>query len=298
MVPIPTRLCTLQAKLESTLGTAATMGNGDAGFRVMNAACYPTGSSAVIPAGTGNGDIGAVAGVYAGVLNFDIELYEGKWAGILLPSCGWPQQSTSGQYSFCDVTNGTNSWQGLSAGLYYTTNKKYGLLGAMGSFSMRMSAGLPIIGSFRYMGVYNANPGSVPTPTWETSLPPIFNSLTIDGDSTIALPTVEIVPDPYAFLIPQPNSQGAIVNAWLRKPNYRIRLSPFTTSATDWISEWLANGTTHTFTAVANAGANNTITVTATMGHVTAPGHDEQDEQLKTPLEFAVLNNSLQIAFT
>lgn len=299
MIPIGTRIFTLGAKVEGTIGTWAAPGNSDAGFRVMNASLVPTGQSIIIPAGTGVADIATVAGPYAANLRFDIEGYAAgqSWMPIFFPSCGFLSNGTSGGYAFSDPKT-ASSYSSISAGLWYSTALKKGIYGAMGSMSIRLTAGQAPVFSFNYKGAYKTDPGTVPAPTWQTSAPPVFAStgaLTVDADATIAVASVEITSDDYAFLIPSPNVAGAFLQAWLRKPSYRVRMSPLQAIGKDWIGDWLANGTSHTMTAVVGTSSGNIITISATLGHATAPGHDEQDEQITTPLEFAVLNNSLTI---
>jgi hypothetical protein len=296
MILTPVRTGIVAAKKQTALDTSVTLGNTDAGFRVMNPQYTPAGSTQLIPAGTGNADIGVVTGMFNGGLAFDIQMYEGAWQSILLPACGFDDTAAAGTFLF---TDDYSKWKALSMGLWYAAGKKYGLNSAMGNFRLRMPVGMPAIGSFNYKGVFQLNPGTLPAPTWETSLPPVFArsaALTVGGDATIAISNLELSSDDYAFLIPSPNVAGAYVHAWLKKPNFRLRVDPLQTTAKDWISEWLA-GTSVTIAAVLDAGVGNKITVGGNFVHVSAPGHQEQDEQKVTPLEFAPLNNSLYIKF-
>jgi hypothetical protein len=297
MAFVPTRTGILVAKKETVIGTAVALAAADAGFRVMNPKLNPTGNSAIIPAGTGNGDIGVVTSEYSAELSFDLELYSGAWRSIFLYSCGFDDTALTDTFLFVDDFT---KWKSITAGLYYSTLKKFGIAGAMGSFGIKFPAGQIATASFRYKGIWLPNPGALPSPiTWETSLPPAFaksNALTLGGDATIACGTVELTSDDYAFPIKTPNAAGAVLNAWLKKPNHRIKVDPLTTSAKDWVADWIS-GATPTITAIIDGGTGNKITMSATVAQITAPDHQEQDELCVTPLEFAVLNNSLSLKF-
>ena len=307
MTPYNRRLYTLAAKVESAIGTQATMSGSDAVVRVMNPRLLPVGASAIIPAGSGLSDIGSVVGAYSGALSFDMELYNNSsaWPAIMLPSCGFPLTATSGIYQFCDVispTSPSHSWSTITAGLWYSgpnlSTIAYGTFGAMGALSLRLTAGMPIIGSFRYAGAYTQNPGTIPSGfNYESTLPPVFKSFTIDGSATPALPSLSIDGGDYTLLIAQPNTQGAVLNAWLKKPNWSLKIDPLR-DATDWVADWVAGGTGHTFTAVAGSSDGNIITISGTIVQKTAPGQDDRDELLAIPLDFDILGNTLRIAFT
>lgn len=298
MIPIPPRTAVLVAILETTLGTAGTLTSAGAGYRVMNPIIKPSGNSAVIPAGTGNADIGVVTGQYSADMSFDLQLYSGAWRHLFLPSCGFDDSTTTDTFLF---TDDTSKWKGITAGLFYGGSKKYGTFGAMGSFGIKFPTGQVPTASFKYKGLWLPNPGTLPTGiTWETTLPHAYagsNSLAIGGDATIACGTVELSTDDNAVLIPSPNVAGAYVNAWLKKPSFRIKVDPRTTAAKDWITDWIA-GTSTTISIVLGTTAGNIVTITATVAQASAPDHQEEDEQLVTPIEFAVLNNSLQIVFS
>jgi hypothetical protein len=306
LIPYNRRLYTFGAKSEISVGTKATLAAADCAFRVMNPKIVPIGASALIPAGTGLGNLGAVVGAYSGAISFDWEMYNNSSVlpAILLPSCGFALTATAGTYQFCDVISAgatANSWQTITAGLWFTQKGStlgYGAFGAMGALSLQLTAGMPIMASLRYSGVYGGSPGSLPTGVnYETTLPPVFNSFTVDGSSAIALPSVAIDGGDYVVLVAQPNTQGAVLNAWLKKPEWSLKIDPLQDN-TDWIADWTSNGTGHTFTAVAGTVAGNIITISGVMVQKTAPGKDERDELLTTPLEFSILNNSLKIAFT
>lgn len=306
MIPIVRKINIVAARIEAVVGTQIALTAANAGFRVINAKMSPTGTSAIIPAGSGLGDLGAVVGAYAGGFSFDLEMYNNSsiWPAIFLPSCGFPLSNTAGTYQFADVLSigaTTNSWSTISAGLWFAnqpTTGKYGIFGAMGALNFRLTGGMPIVASFRYAGVYSQNPGSTPTTvTYESTLPPFFRSFTVDGSAALALPSVSIDSDDYVALIAQPNGQGAILNAWLKKPNYRVKFEPLQDTI-NWIGDWITNGTAHTFSAVAGVTTGNIITISGTMVQSQAPGQDERDELLTTPLEFAILSNSLTIAFS
>lgn len=298
MIPIPTRTGILVAKAETTLGTPIALAAADAGFRVINPRLRPNGNSVIIPSGTGNGNLGTVTKMFSADLSFDLQLYTGIWKSIFLHSCGFDDTAVSGTYVF---TDDATKWKSITAGLFYGSSAKRGTAGAMGSFGIKFDCGVPALASFKYKGIWLPNPGTLPTGiTWETALPPAFdgaNSLTIGADATVAVGTVELTSDDYAFLIPSSNVAGAYVNAWLKKPNHRIKVDPRTVSTKDYIVDWTSDTQT-TITAVLPGGAGNTITMTATVAQVSAPADDEKDETLVSPLEFVVLNNSLSLAFS
>ncbi len=235
-----------------------------------------------------------------------MELYNNtsSWPAIMLPACGFPLSNTANTYQISDVSSvgaSSNTWKTISTGLWFTTEGTtltYGTFGAMGAVSFQLTAGMPIMANFNFSGVYTASPGNLPTGvSYESTLPPVFQAFTVDGSSAIALPSVTIEAGDYVSLIAQPNTQGSVLNAWLKKQNWRLRLEPLQDN-TDWVNDWLTNGTGHTFTAVAGASVGNIITISGTFIQAAAPDKAERDENLTSPLEFAILQNSLKIAFT
>ena len=306
MIPFNRRLYTFGIKTEATIGTKATIAAADSALRVMNPKILPIGSSALIPAGTGLADLGAVVGAYSGALSFDMELYNNSsiWPSRVMPSCGFALTATANTYQICDVVSTgatSNAWQTVTSGLWWNTagnQIQYGCYGAMGTVGFRLTAGMPIMGSFKYAGVYTSSPGSLPTGiTYESTLPPLFNSFTVDGASGLSIPSLTVESDDYVGLIPIPNTAGCVRNAWARKQNWRVKFDPLQ-DTTDWVADWITNGTGHTFSAVAGVTSGNIITLSGTMVQVTAPGKDERDENLVTPMEFAILGNSLTVAFS
>lgn len=311
-LPFNRRLFTFGAKLESTFGTKASLANTDCAFRVMNPKILPVGSQVMIPAGSGLADIGAVNGAYSGAMTFDMELYNNSsvWPARLLPACGFPLSNTASTYAICDVLSAgatSNGWNTITGGLWWTEGAgggasagtlTYGCYGAMGNLSLKLTAGMPIMGTFRFAGAFTESPGSLPTGvTFESTLPPLFNSFTVDGSTSLSIPGFSIESDDYVELIPIPNTSGCVKYAWLRKQNWRVKFDPLQ-DAVDWVNDWLINGTGHSFSAVAGVNSGNIITVAGTMVSVDAPGKDDRDENLVTPLSMAILNNNLTIAFS
>lgn len=299
MIPVPTRTATLVSKIETTMGTAISLANSDAGFRARNPRVRPIGNAAMIAAATGNADIGAVMGQYSAQLTFDMELYNGGWKDIFLPACGFVGQ-TGGIYKFTDTYT---SWKSITAGCFYSTLKKFGVYGAMGSFTLRLPAGQPGTISFNFKGVHTANPGTLPTNiTFDTTLPPVFakaGAFTLFSDTTTPAANVEITSDDYAVLIPSPNVAGAVLHAWLKKPNFRMRVDPIHKTGTG-VTDWFANAiacTSGTFEAILDGGTGNKITVSGTGVQARTPEHQELDEMLQAGLELGILNNSLQLKF-
>lgn len=304
-LPYNRRLFRFGVVSETTPGTQGTITQASCALRVMNPMIRPIGQAALIPAGSGLADIGAVNGAYSGALSFDMELYNNGsiWPGRILPAVGFVNNGAAGQYQLCDVlpSGGTGqSWNTISAALYFNSSGStltYGIYGAMGTLALQLTAGMPIVGSFRFAGAYTSSPTAQPAaPTYESTLPPVINSFTIDGTATYSIPGMTIQSDNYVELIPVANTSGCVAYAWLRKPSFRVRMAPLQDAA-DWVSDWLTSGT-HSFTAVAGTIAGNIITVSGTLTQSPSPDKGDRDENLVTPLEFAVLNNSLKIAFT
>jgi hypothetical protein len=303
MIPIPTNTAVLAAKLEATLGTAIALTNADAGFRVLNPKLTIDGNTIIIPAGTGYTDVAVIPGGRSASLGFDVDLYAGAWRSIFLPACGYKR--TAGPPETYVFSPTGSDWKGITATLFYSTFCKFGMYGAMGSWTVKATPGQPAVASFNFKGLHLASPGTLPsTITWETSLPPLFtgsNSLMLGGVA-IDCSSFEISGGDNVILIPSSNGTGGFLHAWLTKPRISFSVDPAKNTSSDYLANWLAGSATNKtgIAMVMDGGAGNKITLSTGTDSAAlsgVPQVGERDEYLTSPITFAVLDNALTWKF-
>lgn len=302
--PFLTRRRLLAAKIETTLGTAASLANTDAGFKVEDRNLKIVRESGRRQKqGSGGNDV-AVAEAAHTELTFSSRVH-GKdttgiaaWASTFLPAAG--MVASSQVYS---RTWDTSNFKGLSVGHYLDQIKMLGR-GMMGSLKFTLQPGMMCMAEGTYQGGFVADPTDATLlsgVTYESAKPPIWvpgsgNALTINSLTSIKPSKLEIDMNNEVGLREDPNSAGGYIGALVTAGATRFTLDPEShlRSTVDWHALQTAN-TTFAISAVLDGGTNNTITFAATVQVVSAPDFTDRNGKVAENLVLEEVDDSFTI---
>jgi hypothetical protein len=304
--PLNSQIRVLTAKLETTLGTAETLTNAEAGFRVRDRQMKIFQGVEEVEA---QGTLGQTTGVPSdshSELTFSMWAH-GKgatglpaWASVFLPSCCMPVTSLT--YA---LAASTADWKTITAGSYINGRRMLGR-GMMGTCVMSASAGKPLDLKFSYKGGVDAIPETdtaiLTGMSYTAGNPPLMggaSTVTLASSTDFVVNSFELDLGIDVQLREDANSPGGYLCGWASNVKPMIKLDPEATlfATKDWYALRRA-ATTNAIVIVLNGGANNTITITAGTCQPVEVDDADRGGKLVDALGFRVLNNSLSIAFS
>lgn len=152
-----TRKRVLAAKIETTPGTAISLGTADATFNVMNPVIQDNTTMIERQRAGGFANLASTPGPYVGTCTFETDLEwdgsatEPAWAETFLPACGWVK--SAGTYTDTDEVPGSNV-KTLTIGCYVDGLYKQ-LRGAMGTFQVIGNSGEPGRIQWTFTGIFD-----------------------------------------------------------------------------------------------------------------------------------------------
>jgi hypothetical protein len=195
-MPLLTRKRVLAAKIETTPGTAISVGVDDAVFNVFNATMQPT---IEFVERTKQGQFSrqtSIGGARMGTCTFSTHIYgDGEagvpdWASVFFPACGFTESFQVFTPKTDDLGTTVKS---LTLALYEDGLIKT-LAGAVGTARFVFTAGQPVVIEWTFTGKWVAPAdGAILAPTYDTALPHRWaSSTTTLGGSAIQLSSMTI----------------------------------------------------------------------------------------------------------
>jgi hypothetical protein len=292
----------LAAQAETVYGTAETLTNADAAFKVSNLQMAMRAST--IPR-NGQGVLGSTDGV-AGPVSYELSfqtMFHGSgstntaaWATAFLASCG--MIASGGTFT---ATGANTSWKSITAGAYIDGRMHTGI-GGMGSFTLTCPAGEPAIFDWRYQLGYSAAPTNsalLTGITYESVVPPTLggatNLVTLGGTAYKASRVVIDIGNEVAMR-EDVNGVKGYCGGWIGNRNGTVRIDPEADAAAAWFTTFLNGGTAALSLTIGNV-ATNRATVTASLQLAEAPAEEDRGGKLVDSLFFNIIDDSLVIAF-
>lgn len=159
-MPLLMKVRQLAVKVETTIGTDASVGNSDVAFNAWDIVVQGPTEMAPREAQSCFGNLASIAGPFAGKATFKTDMNwlgsttEPSWASILLPACGWVASGT-------DPTVFSPTAEAPGSNVKTVTIAQYGngklkkLVGAMGTFKMHLEPGKMQYIEWEFMGSYS-----------------------------------------------------------------------------------------------------------------------------------------------
>jgi hypothetical protein len=305
--PLLTRKRILALAAESAFGSAASLTNANAGFKVEDRSLKIIRPTAQRQAqGSGGQDVGVAEEAHT-----ELSL-TARWtgnsstnmatlAGLLLPACGFVE--STGTFS---RTWSSSNWASLSAGAYMDGIKTLAR-GLMGNLKWTFVPGKMVNVEATMMGGYVANPSDAAIltgMTYESVTPAVWSpasgtsgtNLTIDGNTFFKPGQMQLDLGNVVSLREDPNSAGGYLCAWIGEGAARITLDPeaYNRSVYDFFA---SQSTSDTFTvsAVLDGGSNNTWTWSGTFQVSDAPDFGDRNGKVTENIVLTEVNDSLTI---
>lgn len=306
--PLLTRRSVYAAKIETTLGTAVSLANTDAAFKIYNAKLSPKRVSFQRNRMSSGGNDIAIAEEASTEFTGDI-IVHGKgsagspnWAATFLPAMGFVE----GSGAVWTRTWTTSNFKGLTVGEYVDGTSFKGR-GMMGSGKFTFIPGKKAVFNVNLMGGYSAVPGDesiLSSITYEDVVPPIWepNSntpLTLDGATTFAPSQLEIDLGNDTSLREDPNAEMGYRSGWIGSANEIITLDPeaYLRATYDMPTKHAGN-TTMTLALILGSSANNILTIGATVQPIEHPLLGDRNGKATESVRLLVINDSLTLTFS
>lgn len=261
----------LAAAIESTEGTAETLGDSDAGFMpidlnfsddlefIERAFHQQTLSK-----------LKDIPGAYPCAITFKHRLMGSGAAGvappwgILMKACGWKETIVTDTSVTYTLSSTQSDWKTLTIGVWQD-----GILsiarGCAGNVKINLEAGMPAEAEFSFLGVFSSEAdASAYDPTLPTQLPQIWQSATLTFDASAAGTKLKTLTfDPQCEIVPRadPNAVYGILHFMKvdRSPMVTIDPEMVLRAVYNWQAKMLA-ATTIDVDFVLGSGTGNTMT--------------------------------------
>lgn len=307
-IPLLNRLRIMAAKVETTVGTAVSLANTDAVFKLEDRNLKIVREAGRRQKQGSGGNDTAIAEAAHTELTFTGRAH-GKggvgvpaWADAFLQSAGLVKSSQVYSRSWA-----TSSWKSITAGHYVN-----GLLvqgrGMMGNLKFTLQPGMMCNYEGNYMGGYVSDPSDTAIltgVTYESVKPPIWvpgagNAFTINGLTTVKPSKLEIDLGNEVSLREDANSAGGYASAFITAGAAKFTMDPEAILRASASSDWhalLSANTTFSISAVLDGSTNNTITFAATVQVVSAPDWGDRSGKLTENVVMEEVDDSLTVTF-
>jgi hypothetical protein len=247
-------------------------------------------------------------------LTFELELKGSGTAGTasrigdLLEACSMAETVSAGSSVIYVPTSSSQK----SITLYVYDNDSssavlHKITGAVGSFTIKMTAGDYATLNFSFKGLYNAptDVALISAPTYETTTPPIVQNASLTLNSLTTLVVQELSLDLANEIAERDDISAATAikafNVANRKPKGKFNPEAMLVASYGFWADWVASSQ-RALSAVLGATAGNIVTITAPK--VTLDGIDEGERErvLTKEIPFSLGQNAgndeIQIKFT
>lgn len=264
---LPKRIRLVAAKVETTIGTDASLAAADAAFNAYDVIIQPTINTETREAQGSFGYLSDVPGARMGTATFKTDIaYDGTtvptWASVLLPGCGWV--NSSGTFTPRSEAPGSNV-KTLTIGCYMAGKLKK-IVGAVGSYRIVLPTGRMAYIEWTFQGVWVApSDASILSPTYPTASPIRFASGTCSYNSDdLKVENVTIDSGNQITMREDPTTAagycaGIIVD---RHPTISANPESDLVATRDTYGDWIA-GTEAAFSIVLDGPSDSDITISA-----------------------------------
>jgi uncharacterized protein (DUF2237 family) len=261
-----TRRRVILAKTESVAGTAEALTASDGGFYAIDPIITPEIEVVSREQQGSFSRFRGIAGARGGRCTFALHLYGSgvasnpvpAWAATLLPACRLKRNGSV----FSPVTP-VSGQSTVTIGVYQD-GVLYSLSGAQGNVNFTFTNGQPVRMEFEFLGVWVApTDETLPTPTYDSELPPRFASATFDiGGATRYASNLTMNTNNTLKLREDATTLSGFRNCVSTDGVIGGSVDPEARTAADWNAwaNWLAS-TTSAMSIQLGAAAGNTIAV-------------------------------------
>jgi hypothetical protein len=240
-------------------------------------------------------------------ITFDCELKGSGTAGTagrigdLLEACSMAETISAGGSSSVTYTPTSSSQKSVTFYIYDNDSAGSSVLhkitGAMGSFTLKATAGQYGVLSFTFRGKYNAptDQATPSTPTYETTAPPIVEScsMTLGGDADLVVQELNLDLANEIVSRDDISSANAIL-AWIianRNPKGNFNPEALLIAGYDFWTDWVG-ATQRALSLVIGSTAGNIITITAPKLTLDNIADTERDRVLTRDIPFSLGQNA------
>lgn len=294
-MPLLKRIRTLAAKVETTVGTDASLGAADGAFNAYDVMFQAAIETELREGQGGFSHLSSVPGARRGLATFKTDLgWDGTatvptWASVLLPACGWV--NSSGTFTPRSEATGSNV-KSLTLGCYMQGKLKK-LVGAVGSFRLVFPTGRMAFAEWSFEGVWVA-PTDVAllTPTYPTALPIRFASGTCSYNSdALKVENVAINSGNEITMRPDPTTEGfcagIITN---RRPTITANPEADLVANRDVYGDWVGS-TEAEFSIVLDGPSTSDITISAPKAQIINAQEGDRSRLVTDEIEWQCQKN-------
>lgn len=290
-LPLLARRRIFAAKVEATPYTAESLTATEAAMNIFDSVMEPQGEIVQREGQSAFSPLPGVSGTVFNKTSFKSELFGGGstplpyWATPLLKACGLGLSTAT-------FTPSTGSTATATLGSYRDGTLATSA-GAMGNFTLSGEVGKPVQIAWDFLGTYIVpTDTALPTPTYPTTLPPVFmgQTLTIGGTAYNILSFELAIGNDVQMREAGNQSgfafgyQGAYIAG--RRATFKATLEATLMATKNWYSTFTA-GTTAALNLVIGATTNNISTITAPVMQLkNPPKPSEAKGKIVFPLEF------------
>lgn len=319
-MPLLKKVRQLAAKIETTIGTDASLGNSDVAFNAWDIMIQPNIDRATREAQSDFGQISGTPGQYIGTATFKTDMgwdgtsTEPSWADILLPACGWVKLNTvftpRANAPETETTDPGPAFEKprcitISS---YQNGKIRKLTGAMGTFKIILTAGKMAHIEWEFKGAYTAiADGSMLTQTAPTASPLRFASASACTFNSVSLAVESITIDAGNVLtaVEDCTTAAGVKNFLVTERIPKITCNPesILNSSQNRESIWLA-GTEYAIAITMDGTGTSTIGFAAPKAELINVQEGDRNGMITDELEFQcnkngnTINSALSITFT
>jgi hypothetical protein len=305
-LPLTFRKRILAAAAESTLGTAVSLSNTNAGFRVDDRSLKLVRPTILRQAQGTFGSDQNVAGPAYTQLTFK-NMISGSgtaatpaaWMSTFLPACG--MVLTSSTYA-ASMTQ--SSWGSITAG-HYVDGRLRTMVGGMGSWKLTGEVGKPGMMEWSFTGAWPGDPSGASLlsgMTYESVQPPPFATsaaFTFNGQTAFRISKFELDLGNDVKPREDANSPGGYLCGWIGNRQPKVSVDPEAMQfATENFYAAQSAGTEIGLTAVFGTVTNNIVTVNTTLQIESAPEDAERNGKLVDSLKLVTVRDLVSIAFS
>lgn len=310
-MPLLKRVRVMAAKIESTVGTDASLSGSDGAFNAWNVDIQ-----ADIPMDEREGQGGfnrlaSVCGPRKGTLTFttgmawDGTATEPTWASVLLPACGWTDNG-SGVFNPKSEDAGANV-KTLTLGVFENGKIKK-LTGAVGTFKINLVAGKMCTIDWEFQGVWQpVVDGAVISPTYPTATELRFAAATASSWNSVAmiLSTATIDAGNEIVMREDARTEAGFISGLItdRKPMITVNPEAVLVATQNREGSWLA-GTEAALAITLDGPGTATLGISAPRAQIQSLKEGDRGKMITDEIEFSCNKNGtsqdqeLTITFT
>lgn len=308
MTVIPKRIRVMAAKVETTIGTDASISASDGAFNAYDVMIQPTIDTEARESQGSFDYLSAVPGARMGTATFKTDLgWDGSatvptWASVLLPGCGWV--NSSGVFNAVSEAPGSNA-KTLTIACYMGGKLKK-IVGAMGAFRMVLPTARMGYIEWTFQGVWVApTDTALITPTYPTAAPIRANgSLTYGGDA-LKVENVTVDSGNEVVLREDTAVDAGYCNAIVVNRHSTITANPEAdlVANRDVYGDWVAR-TEAAFTYTLDGPADSTLAISAPKAQIVSAAEGDRNRIVIDEIEWhcqkngTAANQALTFTFT